>query len=260
MTYKKTNFIVIIPARFSSKRLPGKLLQNIQGRPIILHTLRHAKLSGAERVIVATDHKDIFNVVKESGGEACMTSSDHNSGTERLSEVIQQYSFKKDTIIVNVQGNEPMVPASAIRKVAHALIENPSSTASTMAVPIKTLQQAANPNVIKVVRNSKGFAIYFSRTLIPWNQDIFSIKCKTIGNSPYSLRHVGVYAYRVDTINRYLAWEESPLEKMEMLEQLRILWHGKKIYVSVLMDTIISNSIDTPEDLERIREILTLLN
>lgn len=243
------SFIAIIPARYASTRLPGKPLVGIQGKPMVLHVMERARESGADRVIIATDHPDVAAAVTAAGGEVCMTRVDHQSGTERLAEVIEKYQFADDTIIVNVQGDEPMIPAEIVRQVAGNLAQSEAGMA-TLAVPITDAEEAFNPNAVKVVMDAKGYALYFSRATIPWDRERYAQSREQIGDT--LLRHIGIYAYRAGFIRRYIAWEPCPLEHIELLEQLRVLWYGEKIHVAVAK-AIPSVGVDTPEDLERVR-------
>ena len=247
------SFIAIIPARYGSSRLPGKPLADINGKPMVVHVMERALESGAKRVIVATDHPEVVKAVEEAGGEVCMTRADHQSGTERLAEVIELCQFADDEIIVNVQGDEPLIPPVIIRQVAENLA-NSEAGMSTLAVPIETAEEAFNPNAVKVVRNAKGYAMYFSRAAIPWERERFAVSKETIGD--VFLRHIGIYAYRAGFIRQYVKWEPSELEHIELLEQLRVLWYGEKIHVDVAK-AIPSVGVDTPEDLERVRAILS---
>jgi 3-deoxy-manno-octulosonate cytidylyltransferase (CMP-KDO synthetase) len=246
------SFIAIIPARFASSRLPGKPLADIGGKPMVVHVMERAKESGADRVIVATDHPDVFAAVQAAGGEVCMTRADHQSGTERLAEVIELYGFSDEDIIVNVQGDEPLVPPVIIKQVAENLASCEAGMA-TLAVPIETAEEAFNPNAVKVVMDAKGFALYFSRATIPWERERFAKSKETVGDT--FLRHIGIYAYRAGFIRRYVNWAPSPLEHIELLEQLRVLWYGEKIHVAVAKE-VPSVGVDTPEDLQRVRELL----
>ena len=176
------SFVVIIPARFASTRLPGKPLQDINGKPMIVHVLERARESGADRIIVATDHEDVARAVEAAGGEVCMTRADHQSGTERLAEVVEKCAFSDDTIIVNIQGDEPMIPPAIVRQVAENLAAS-SSGMATLAVPIHDAEEAFNPNAVKVVMDAKGYALYFSRATIPWDRDRFAQSRETIGDS-----------------------------------------------------------------------------
>ncbi|MEE8727978.1 MAG: 3-deoxy-manno-octulosonate cytidylyltransferase [Rahnella inusitata] len=247
------SFIAIIPARYGSSRLPGKPLADINGKPMVVHVMERALESGAKRVIVATDHPEVVKAVEDAGGEVCLTRADHQSGTERLAEVIELCQFADDEIIVNVQGDEPLIPPVIIRQVAENLA-NSEAGMSTLAVPIETAEEAFNPNAVKVVRNVQGYAMYFSRAAIPWERERFAISKETIGD--VFLRHIGIYAYRAGFIRQYVKWEPSELEHIELLEQLRVLWYGEKIHVGVAK-AIPSVGVDTPEDLERVRAILS---
>jgi len=246
------SFIAIIPARFASSRLPGKPLADIGGKPMVVHVMERAKESGADRVIVATDHPDVFAAVEAAGGEVCMTRADHQSGTERLAEVIELYGVSDEDIIVNVQGDEPLVPPVIIKQVAENLASCEAGMA-TLAVPIETAEEAFNPNAVKVVMDAKGYALYFSRATIPWERERFAKSKETVGDT--FLRHIGIYAYRAGFIRRYVNWAPSPLEHIELLEQLRVLWYGEKIHVAVAKE-VPSVGVDTPEDLQRVRELL----
>ena len=246
------SFVAIIPARFASTRLPGKPLVDIHGKPMVVHVMERAMQSGADRVIVATDHPDVAAAVPAAGGEVCLTRPDHQSGTERLAEVIEQCQFADDTIIVNVQGDEPLIPPEIICQVANNLAASVAGMA-TLAVPIDSAEEAFNPNAVKVVRDAQGYALYFSRATIPWDRERFAQSHDTVGDS--LLRHIGIYAYRAGFIRRYVSWEPSQLEQIELLEQLRVLWYGEKIHVDVARTTPAAG-VDTAEDLARVRAVL----
>lgn len=245
-------FTVIIPARFASSRLPGKPLADINGKPMVVHVMERALESGAQRVIVATDHPDVETAVLQAGGEVCLTRADHHSGTERLAEVIERYGFTDDDVIVNVQGDEPLIPSVIIRQVAENLAANKAGMA-TLAVPIETSEEAFNPNAVKVVTDAEGYALYFSRATIPWDRERFAQSKETIGD--HFLRHIGIYAYRAGFVRRYVSWAPSQLEQIELLEQLRVLWYGEKIHVAVAK-AVPSVGVDTPEDLARVRHVM----
>lgn len=244
------SFVVIIPARYASTRLPGKPLVDINGKPMIVHVLERARESGAERIIVATDHEEVARAVQAAGGEVCMTRADHQSGTERLAEVVEKCGFADDTVIVNVQGDEPAIPPAIIRQLANNLTKSAAGMA-TLAVPIDSAEEAFNPNAVKVVRDAEGYALYFSRATIPWDRDRFAQSRESIGDT--LLRHIGIYGYRAGFIRRYVTWQPSQLERIEMLEQLRVLWYGEKIHVDVAQE-VPGTGVDTPEDLERVRK------
>ncbi|WP_241606993.1 3-deoxy-manno-octulosonate cytidylyltransferase [Rosenbergiella australiborealis] len=245
-------FVVIIPARYASSRLPGKPLADIHGKPMIIHVLNQARAAGADRVIVATDHMDVAAAVTAAGGEVCMTRADHQSGTERLAEVIEKYRFDDSTIIVNVQGDEPLIPPLIIKQVADNLASAECGMA-TLSAPITDAHEAFNPNAVKVVTDKQGFALYFSRATIPWDRDRFAQSQDAIGDQ--FQRHLGIYAYRASFIRRYIRWEPCPLEQCELLEQLRVLWNGEKIHVAQAT-AIPAVGVDTAEDLERVRDVL----
>ena len=246
------SFVVIIPARYASTRLPGKPLVDINGLPMVVHVLHKALASGAERVIVATDHPAVAEAVTAAGGEVCMTRVDHNSGTERLAEVIDTCQLADDTIIVNVQGDEPLIPPAIIGQVAGNLAQA-SSGMATLAVPVTEAEEAFNPNAVKVVTDHQGYALYFSRATIPWDRERYAASRDSIGET--LLRHIGIYAYRAGFIRRYIRWQPCALEQIELLEQLRVLWYGEKIHVDVALQTP-EVGVDTQADLERVREIL----
>ncbi|MBD2785340.1 3-deoxy-manno-octulosonate cytidylyltransferase [Xenorhabdus sp. DI] len=248
-------FTVIIPARFASTRLPGKPLADIHGKPMVVRVMERAVRSGAYRVIVATDNQDVFDAVTAAGGEACMTSENHHSGTERLAEVIDKYQFADNEIIVNVQGDEPLIPEQIIKQVADNLAGSDAGMA-TLAVPIQDAEEAFNPNAVKVVMDAQGYALYFSRATIPWERDRFMQSKETIGD--HFLRHIGIYAYRAGFIRRYVQWAPSPLEGIEMLEQLRVLWYGEKIHVAKALQAP-GAGVDTPEDLDAARKVFTAI-
>ncbi|RKS87849.1 3-deoxy-manno-octulosonate cytidylyltransferase (CMP-KDO synthetase) [Orbus hercynius] len=245
------NYTVVIPARYASSRLPGKPLADIEGKPMIVRVLEQAKKSSANRVIVATDNQQVFDVVVSFGGEAVLTSEKHNSGTERLAEVVNLCQFADDEVIVNVQGDEPLIPPVIIDQVANNLVQYKTGMA-TLAVPIDSAEEAFNPNAVKVVMDKEGYALYFSRATIPWDRDKFATSKDAIGK--FYLRHIGIYAYRASFIRHYVNWQPSELEQIEMLEQLRVLWYGERIHVAVAKE-VPAIGVDTPKDLENVRQI-----
>ncbi|KXS35560.1 MAG: 3-deoxy-manno-octulosonate cytidylyltransferase (CMP-KDO synthetase) [Idiomarina sp. T82-3] len=248
------SFTVIIPARYPSSRLPGKPLADIGGKPMIQHVYERALQSGAAEVIIATDDQRIADEVERFGGRSMLTSSEHQSGTERLAEVVEQLALSEDQVVVNVQGDEPFIPPEIIRQVADNLANQRVAPMATLAVPMATSDEVFNPNAVKVVCDSAGYALYFSRAPIPYNRDQFkSLNDQQPEQVDGYMRHIGIYAYRADFIKRYVAWNESPLERIESLEQLRVLWHGEKIHVAeAIMPP--AAGIDTPEDLEQARQ------
>lgn len=247
------SFTVIIPARYQSTRLPGKPLADICGKPMIEHVYRQAIQAGADQVIIATDDQRVADVATEFGGTVCMTSPDHESGTERLAEVVEKMRIAPDHIVVNVQGDEPLIPPVVIAQVADNLAASTAPMA-TLGVAIEDAEDAFNPNAVKVVTDHQGYALYFSRATIPWDRDQFA-EDKSQLNQPL-MRHIGIYAYRAGFINKYINWAPSTLEKIESLEQLRVLWYGEKIHVALAKQTP-PPGVDTPEDLEAVRALLS---
>ncbi|WP_042012053.1 3-deoxy-manno-octulosonate cytidylyltransferase [Aeromonas fluvialis] len=246
------SFVVVIPARYASTRLPGKPLADIHGKPMVQHVVEKALQSGADRVIVATDDARVQHALQTTGVEVCMTSADHQSGTERLAEVCRHYGFAADTIIVNVQGDEPLIPPAIIRQVADNLAAATAPMA-TLSVPIRDAEEAFNPNAVKVVTDKDGYALYFSRASIPWDRDRFAKSHEQIGG--HYQRHIGIYAYRAGFIQRYVDWAPSVLEQVEALEQLRVLWYGEKIHVAQALEAP-PVGVDTQVDLEKVRAFL----
>ncbi|WP_139751171.1 3-deoxy-manno-octulosonate cytidylyltransferase [Aeromonas media] len=246
------SFVVVIPARYASTRLPGKPLADIHGKPMVQHVVEKALQSGADRVIVATDDERVQQALQTTGVEVCMTSVDHQSGTERLAEVCRHYGFAADTIVVNVQGDEPLIPPAIIRQVADNLAAATAPMA-TLSVPIQDAEDAFNPNAVKVVTDKDGYALYFSRASIPWDRDRFAKSREQIGS--HYQRHIGIYAYRAGFIQRYVDWAPSALEQVEALEQLRVLWYGEKIHVAQALEAP-PVGVDTQQDLDKVRALL----
>ncbi len=248
-------FKVVIPARYGSSRLPGKPLLEIGGKPMIAHVCARAQEADAGEVIVATDDGRIFQAVHDLGFNAVMTRSDHQSGTERIAEVARHYGWAGDEIIVNLQGDEPLIPPAYIRDVATALASQQHAGIATLAAKIIGTDEIFNPNAVKVVLNKDSYALYFSRAPIPWERGVFTAAGgEPSGAMPY-LRHVGIYAYRVDFLSRYCQWEASLLESVEALEQLRVLWQGEAILVKIV-DKTPPAGVDTAEDLMRVAQLL----
>lgn len=247
------SFVVVIPARYESSRLPGKVLADIDGKPMIHWVVEKAQASGAAQVIVATDNDKVESAVKAFGGEVCKTRADHQSGTERLAEVMNTYQFANDQVIVNVQGDEPFIPSSNIAQVAKNLAAQTKAEMATLAVKIDTVEEAFNPNAVKVLCDKDGYAMYFSRATIPYDRNRFLGEKNVSEIGDFYLRHIGIYAYRAGFIKRYVAWPASQLEQTESLEQLRVLWQGEKIHVDVASHQLPVEGVDTPEDLEKAR-------
>ena len=248
-------FVVIIPARYASSRLPAKPLADIHGKPMVQHVYEKALASGAKRVIVATDHLEIEAAVKRFDGEVLITREDHESGTERLAEVVTKLNLPDDTIVVNVQGDEPLIPPQNIAQVAN-LLASDSAPMATLSVAIEDIEEALNPNAVKVVADNHNNALYFSRATIPYDRNRFLGKdeISEIGN--FYQRHIGIYAYRAGFIKEYITLDVSPLEQIESLEQLRVLYHGKKIKVQTAIEAP-QPGVDTPEDLAKVNAFLS---
>ncbi|NQZ22879.1 MAG: 3-deoxy-manno-octulosonate cytidylyltransferase [Colwellia sp.] len=252
------SFVVVIPARFESSRLPGKVLADICGKPMIQWVVEKAQQSGASQVIVATDNAQVAEVVTAFGGEVCKTRADHQSGTERLAEVMEIYNFDDDQVIVNVQGDEPFIPAENITQVARNLANQQRTNQqqarmATLAVHIHDVEEAFNPNAVKVLTDKDGYAMYFSRSTIPYDRARFLNEGSISAIGDFYLRHIGIYAYRAGFIKDYVQWPASQLEQIESLEQLRVLWQGEKIHVAVAETRLDVEGVDTPEDLIKAR-------
>ncbi len=248
------HFRVVIPARYASSRLPGKPLADIGGRPMVLHVLDRALAAGAGSVVVATDDIRVRDAVEAAGHPALMTSPDHQSGTERLVEVAEILGWPDDALVVNVQGDEPLIDPALIREAARQLVLHEDAVMATLAHPIHDHADFTNPNVVKVVVDEAGYAVYFSRAPIPWPRDAFAAG-KPMPHELGALRHIGLYAYRAGFLRTYAGLAASPLERHEMLEQLRVLWHGYRISLGVTA-VAPAPGVDTPEDLARVRALL----
>ncbi|MDH4581778.1 3-deoxy-manno-octulosonate cytidylyltransferase [Pseudomonas sp. BN415] len=248
-------FTVVIPARYASTRLPGKPLQDIAGKPMIQHVWEQAKRSAAQRVVVATDDARIVDVCRAVGAEVLLTREDHNSGTDRLAEVASQLGLANDAIVVNVQGDEPLIPPAIIDQVAANLAAHPEAGIATLAEPIQDVQALFNPNVVKVAADLNGLALTFSRAPLPWARDAFASDRDQLPEGVPYRRHIGIYAYRVGLLHDFVAWGPCWLENTECLEQLRALWHGVRIHVADAFEAP-PTGVDTPEDLERVRRLL----
>lgn len=245
-------FRIIIPARMDSARLPGKPLLDIAGKPMIQHVYERSVASGADSVVIATDSDKVAEVAAGFGAEVCMTLPDHQSGTERLSEAVEALEYEDDEIVVNVQGDEPLIPSELINQVAQDLSEHTNVKVASVCEPIHSLDEVTNTNIVKVVLNRRNRAMYFSRSAIPWQ-----LGMKTGGDIDLSnnyFRHVGIYGYRVSVLKDYVNWTESPYEALESLEQLRVLWNGHRMHMCV-SETQLAGGVDTPEDLERVRRV-----
>lgn len=247
-----TAFTVLIPARYASTRLPGKPLADVAGKPMIARVAERAAASGAQRVVVATDDERIRAAVAAHGFEAIVTRSDHATGTDRLAEAAVKLRLPGDDIVVNVQGDEPLLEPALIRQMARLLAGAADAAIATACHPIDDPREAFNPNVVKVVLDARGYALYFSRAAVPWARDAFASRTDRLPDGIPLYRHYGLYAYRVGFLLEYPSLAPSPLERFEALEQLRALWHGHRIAVAVTAGTP-APGVDTAEDLARVR-------
>ncbi|ASM54217.1 MULTISPECIES: 3-deoxy-manno-octulosonate cytidylyltransferase [Pseudoalteromonas] len=242
-------FVVVIPARYASSRLPGKPLADICGKPMIQHVYEKACLSGASKVVIATDHQKVFDAVSTFTSDVLMTREDHQSGTERLAEVVDLLKLDNNTIVVNVQGDEPLLAPENVSQVATLLNESTAPMA-TLSVAIEEQEDVFNPNAVKVVSDINKNALYFSRASIPFDRSAMMGEQSTLDLTPFQ-RHVGIYAYRAGFIKQYIELSVSPLEQLESLEQLRVLYHGYNIKIEQAHITP-QAGVDTPEDLAKV--------
>jgi 3-deoxy-manno-octulosonate cytidylyltransferase (CMP-KDO synthetase) len=249
MSINAPEFLVVIPARLGSTRLPRKPLADIGGKPMVIRVAERAQQSNAQSVVIATDSPEIQAVCDQYRIECLLTSADHPTGTDRIAEVAQLLKLPADTLVVNVQGDEPLIPPELINQVAQTLADNAACAISTVAVPIVDPAEITNPNVVKVVLNRANEALYFSRATIPFARDPNSKQTIT------HLRHLGIYAYRADFLEAYTRLDPAPPEQTEALEQLRALWNGYRIAVHTASEAPPAG-VDTDEDLERVRRIL----
>jgi 3-deoxy-manno-octulosonate cytidylyltransferase (CMP-KDO synthetase) len=244
------SFIVIIPARLASTRLPNKPLADLGGKPMVVRVAERAQESGAARIVVATDHPDILAACAAHGIEACMTRADHPSGTDRIAEVARTLGLPEDAVVVNLQGDEPLIDPSLLAACAARIGQGVPM--ATCAHPLHDAADAFNPNVVKVVLDKLGRALYFSRATIPWHRDAFAQSREQLPAGYLPLRHIGLYAYSNAFLQQYPQLEPAPLETIEALEQLRVLWHGVPIAVHIT-ESAPQAGVDTPEDLARVR-------
>lgn len=247
-------FYVVIPARYASTRLPGKPLLDIAGKPMVVWVAERAESSGAKQVVVATDDTRILDTVKRYDHQVMMTRIDHVSGTDRIAEVALAQQWPDDAVIVNVQGDEPLIEASLIVEVANTLNNHPESVMATACHTIHSKADFLNPNIVKVVLDSQGNALYFSRAPIPYPRDAFAKNLELPENMPI-YRHIGIYAYRAKFLKQYAELQKSVLEEIESLEQLRVLHHGYKISVSISQNAP-ATGVDTQEDLDYARSLI----
>ena len=243
-------FVVAIPARLGATRLPRKPLRLLGGRPLVAHVVERARLAGAAEVVVATDSTEIADVVAPLGVPVALTRDDHPSGTDRLAEVAQQRGWADHTVVVNLQGDEPFAPVSGIVAVARTLVGDPDAPMATLATPVEEARQLFDPNAVKVVRDARGRALYFSRAPIPWARDAFAVDRAALPAGPAFLRHIGIYAYRAGFLRRFTTLPRGALESAEALEQLRVLEAGHAIAVGIAPEAF-PPGVDTEGDLAR---------
>ena len=248
-------FSAIIPARYGSTRLPGKPLRLIAGRPMLEHVYRRAIASGAKPVVIATDDARIAQAAQELGAQVCMTSPEHRSGTERLAEAVEHLDLPHRAIIVNLQGDEPLMPPALLAQAAADLEQHPDALMSTLWTPVHTAEELFSPHVVKVVTDARGYALYFSRAPIPWNRASFPLANGLLPQAEVYRRHLGIYAYRAEFLREFPRLPACALEDLESLEQLRVLCAGLKIHLAQASDPC-PPGVDTEEDLARAEALL----
>lgn len=249
------HFHVIIPARYASTRFPGKPLAIIAGKPMLQHVYERALQSGADDVVIATDDDRIVELCKKINAPFCMTSEHHQSGTDRLAEAVTILNYADDAIVVNVQGDEPLIPPAIIQQTAVNLDCNKIADISTLCEPIKDIVQLNSPNIAKVVLDKHKYALYFSRAPIPWDRDNFPLATNSFSPLTGYNKHIGIFAYRVEFLKKFVTWKPAPLELVERLEQLRALYYGAKIYVDTVYN-ISAIGVDTEADLAKVRALV----
>ena len=250
------SFRIVIPARFASTRLSGKPLRDICGKPMIAHVIERAKQSDAEEIIVATDSKEIADAIADIDVRVCITHENHQSGTERLSEVIEQLGFDDDQILINLQGDEPMMPPACLNQVGRALEDDASVKMATLCTALTDIEELFDPHAVKVVRDINDFALYFTRAAVPWSRDCFNETPRKMPQNQEYQRHIGLYGYRAGFIRQYLEWQSSDIEKTESLEQLRVLYYGERIKV-ITAESPPGPGVDTIEDLNLVCKLLS---
>ncbi len=248
------DFVVVIPARYASTRLPGKALLDIAGKPMVVHVAERAQASGAAEVCIATDDERILNAARTHGQQAVMTEAGHASGTDRIAQVARLRGWADERIVVNVQGDEPRIAPELIREVARMLAQHAKASMSTACHPIRSPAELFDPNCVKVVLDQAGDALYFSRATIPWARDAFARDRESVPDGLPVYRHIGIYAYRCAFLRAYPTLPVPAIERFEALEQLRALWHGHRICVAVT-DQSPEPGVDTPEDLDAVRRL-----
>ena len=248
-------YTVVIPARYGSTRLPGKPLLEIHGKTMVQRVWEQAALSAAQRVVIATDDIRIVDVARAFGAQVCMTSTEHASGTDRLQQVVAELGLPADHIVVNVQGDEPLIPPAVINQVATNMGAHPQAGIATLCEEIHTIEDLTNPNVVKVVSDARDMALYFSRAPIPWARDAFMQGQGAMPPTGTWYRHIGIYAYRTEFLHQFVSWPPAPQEQLESLEQLRALHNGVGIHVDRAVERVPAG-IDTEGDLVLVRQLL----
>ncbi len=253
------NSYLVIPARFASTRLPGKPLRLLAGKPMIQHVYQRAldakDVVGFDDIIIATDDVGIQDVCENFGATVCMTSCGHQSGSDRLAEVVALNGWDDDSIIVNLQGDEPLTPIANLKQLAENLANKPEASMATLATPLQSDAEYTDTNVVKVVTDQQGMALYFSRSSIPFQRDFDSHCDDDFGVNDFALRHIGIYAYRAGFLKRFATMQPCQIEQLEKLEQLRAMWYGAKIHVDVAKE-VPGHGVDTEADLEAVEKIL----
>lgn len=249
-----SDYKIVIPARYSSSRLPGKPLLELAGKPMIQHVYERALSTGVRDIVVATDDVRIETVARNFGADVVMTAPDHENGTERIAEVAKLRGWQSDDVIVNLQGDEPLIPKALVEATAAGLLNNPEAGMSSLCTPLTQAREVFDPNIVKVVLDRQHFALYFSRAPIPWDRDQYADGAAITNKMPV-FRHIGMYGYRVSFLQHYQSMEACALEQTESLEQLRALWYGTRIHMTVI-DQAPGHGVDTQADAERVAELL----
>lgn len=254
-----SEYKIVIPARYGSSRLPGKPLIELAGKPMVQHVYERALATGVKEVVIATDDQRIYDAALGFGADVVMTRIDHENGTERIAEVAKIRNWKDQDVIVNLQGDEPLIPQKLIELTAQGLLDNPDAGMSSLCTPITSPHDAFDFNVVKTVLDNRGFAMYFSRASIPWDRDLYKNGLTEVTQQSAVYRHIGMYGYRVSFLRQYGNMEVTSLERVEALEQLRALCYGVKIHMSVI-DEPPGHGVDTPDDAVRVEALLKALD
>ena len=254
-----SDYKIVIPARFGSSRLPGKPLIELAGKPMIQHVYERAVETGVSDIVIATDDQRIFDAAQSFGAKVVMTKESHENGTERIAEVAFKMGWQDEAVIVNLQGDEPLIPRSLVELTASGLLNNPEAGMSSLCTLIDHAEDAFDPNVVKAVLDNQGFAMYFSRASIPWDRDAYANGSDEVTKIAPVYRHIGMYGYRVSFLKQYTEMQPTALEQAECLEQLRALCYGVKIHMSVI-DEPPGHGVDTHDDVARVEQLLLDLN